>query len=548
MCDVAPDETLYTDYKDEKRSQATNIKLKSTTERIQMWIVAHKYYHRDKCFDYTKEDLVTSRHKEKNKNLIVKFHLTTGVILIQGSRFREWQANMFNVLKARVDELCVSNAAMGLWVEDDDVTDPKSIADADIAEDDYADSVDMADTENEGEGDMAPEQVQYHNVNHSNQHSQFDPIRKLEEAYIRMVDTNSENINVLKFELNEINSEVRKIPVKIYDHIKKDLQHNAKAIYDLTAKLAENESLKTQLHQLTIQLQNTGQEIWSLQQELSMIRAANCAGNRRSPTPLSGDMVIPRPPNPESREPARNPPVLQAGVGIRTPGTVTTTTPASSNSHPLDEGRQRRVTTHTVSRPVEARQVTSCPRPLPRHNDDRNDEASNSPLASRPPVISSPSAGNVPRGNGTMVPTPERQTSHPTPPKLTSNDALSLGETASAFASGRRNPTDAEAILIGDSTTKHIDKDKFMGYRSFQLHRSSTSISARNAIINIAPSNSIKFGVLHVGVNDVRDGSIPDETVENIERCLTDLKNKFPNAKVAFTEILYVGAENSLQT
>ena len=47
------------------------------------------------------------------------------------------------------------------------------------------------------------------------------------------------------------------------------------------------------------------------------------------------------------------------------------------------------------------------------------------------------------------------------------------------------------------------------------------------------------------GFNDVRDGSIPDETVGNIERCLTDLKNKFPNAKVAFTEIIYVGAENS---
>ena len=143
---------------------------------------------------------------------------------------------MFNVLKACVDELCISNAAGGLWVEDDDVTDPKSIADADITEGDYADSVDMADTENEDEGDMAPEQVQYHNVNHSSQHSQFDPIRKLEEAYIRTVDTNSENINVLKFELNEIKSEVRKIPVKIYDHIKKDLQHNAKAINDLTAR------------------------------------------------------------------------------------------------------------------------------------------------------------------------------------------------------------------------------------------------------------------------------------------------------------------------
>ena len=197
MCDVVPDETLYTDYKDETRSQATNIKLKSTTERIQMWIVAHKDYYRDKCFDYTKDDLVTLRHKEKNTNLIAKFHLTTGVILIQGSRFREWQENMFNVLKARVDELCVSNAAGSLWVEEDDVTYLKSIADADIAGDDYADSVDMADTENEGEGDMAPEQVQHHNVNHSNQHSQpnFTPLeswkKRILEWWIQIAKTST---------------------------------------------------------------------------------------------------------------------------------------------------------------------------------------------------------------------------------------------------------------------------------------------------------------------------------------------------------------------
>ena len=307
---------------------------------------------------------------------------------------------------------------------------------------------------------------------------------------------------------------MRKIPVKIYDHIKKDLQHNANAINDLTAKLVESESLKTQLHQLTIQLQNKGQEIWSLKQELSMIRAVNCAGNRRSPTRLSGDMVIPRPSNPESREPARNPPVLQAGVGIRTPGTVTTTTPASSNSHPPDKGRQRRDTNHTVSRPVEAHQMISCPRPTPRHKDDRNDETSNSPLA--PP------------------PTPERQTSHPTPPKMTSNDALSLGETASAFV-----------VEIPQTSRRYSSGTQ---QQNVQLHRSSTSISARNAINNIAPSDSIKFGVLHVGVNDVRNGSIPDETVGNIERCLTDLKDEYPNATVAFTDILYVGAEIRIQT
>ena len=163
-----------------------------------------------------------------------------------------------------------------------------------------------------------------------------------------------------------------------------------------------------------------------------MTWAANCAGNRRSPTPQSGDMVIPRPSNQESREPAWNPPVLQAGVGIRTPGTVTTTTtPASSNSH-------------------------------------------------LPALLCLPSSGGTRVDRGGLPPTlfPDQWKPARWHPVLALPPAIMMTPLAShppvmSFASGRRNPTDGEAILIGDSTTKHIDKDKFMGYRRVQLHRSS---------------------------------------------------------------------------
>ena len=66
--------------------------------------------------------------------------------------------------------------------------------------------------------------------------------------------------------------------------------------------------------------------------------------------------------------------------------------------------------------------------------------------------------------------------------------------------------TDAEAVLIGDSTTKYMDRDRFMGRHRSYLQRASTS---------------------------------------NIRHSLSNMHLKFPNAHIAFTEILYVVEECS---
>ena len=79
MTNVNPDETLYTDYKDEARTSITSIKFKTTDKRIRFWVAAHEEVFSDSNNYQFGQNLITLKHKDSsNRNLIVKFHLTTG--------------------------------------------------------------------------------------------------------------------------------------------------------------------------------------------------------------------------------------------------------------------------------------------------------------------------------------------------------------------------------------------------------------------------------------------------------------------------------------
>ena len=83
MDQVEANETIYTYNKDEQRSQVTNIKFKTTHDRIGKWIRAHRELFPDtECWD-DKNTCTTLKIKyHPNGNLIVKFHQPTGVVLI----------------------------------------------------------------------------------------------------------------------------------------------------------------------------------------------------------------------------------------------------------------------------------------------------------------------------------------------------------------------------------------------------------------------------------------------------------------------------------
>ena len=79
MDQVNADEKLYTDCKDDKITQVTNLKFKTNADRMSAWVTAHKGLFPDPdCRDY-KTKFTTLRVKESaSSSLTVKFYVTTG--------------------------------------------------------------------------------------------------------------------------------------------------------------------------------------------------------------------------------------------------------------------------------------------------------------------------------------------------------------------------------------------------------------------------------------------------------------------------------------
>ena len=99
----------------------------------------------------------------------------------------------------------------------------------------------------------------------------------------------------------------------------------------------------------------------------------------------------------------------------------------------------------------------------------------------------------------------------------------------------------AETVLIGDSTIKHVDGKRYMGRTPSFIQRASTASIALDVLETWTPNSNVKFAVLHVGVNDVRDGLSACDISENVKSCMNQMHTIFPNACIAFSEILYIG-------
>ena len=235
----------------------------------------------------------------------------------------------------------------------------------------------------------------------------------------------------------------------------------------------------------------------------------------------------------------------QVATTSPTPGTTRITHPQQAPSSPLQPGPGSVAHDATLNRaattsPVQGATRTDRPQhavssPLPRHTPAIQPVVSPLTISHNAPPIPPIPAGSLP----VTLPQPvARETSRP------DSNPTNAGEITIPEAQTTRI-MDAEAVLIGDSTTKYVDRDRFMGRHRSYLQRASTSTTSKRLTSEWPIVENAKYAVLHVGVNDVRDG-VANEIIENnIRHSLSNMHLKFPNAHIAFTEILYVGEECS---
>ena len=68
MTTVEPDEELYTDYRDNDKNVATNLKFKTTDSRMRLWIRAHKeIFNNDSCWS-SDNGVTTLRFTDNEEN------------------------------------------------------------------------------------------------------------------------------------------------------------------------------------------------------------------------------------------------------------------------------------------------------------------------------------------------------------------------------------------------------------------------------------------------------------------------------------------------
>ena len=100
----------------------------------------------------------------------------------------------------------------------------------------------------------------------------------------------------------------------------------------------------------------------------------------------------------------------------------------------------------------------------------------------------------------------------------------------------------AESVIVCDSTPQHIDVNLFMGRLKCFSQRASTTESALKQLQSWEKSDRVQYAILHDGINDVRASMDRSIIISNLKNCLLLMHEKFPNACVAYSEMLYVWA------
>ena len=96
-----------------------------------------------------------------------------------------------------------------------------------------------------------------------------DMVHKLENVYIHMCDTMSENMYNVKSEMDDIKHEIRKLPMKIHDVIKKENKAIIESMSNIRVAICEWDKYKQAIQNFTTQLQHQQQEMWKMQRSIA---------------------------------------------------------------------------------------------------------------------------------------------------------------------------------------------------------------------------------------------------------------------------------------
>ena len=585
MDDVEADERLYTDHEDEQMTKPCSMKFKTTTSRLPLWIQVHQDIYGSAEWDDL-EHIATMRVSNPLGILVVKFHKTTNCVLVQGSQLHSWCDTQFGKLKRMVEqhdqqpEHRQTNTRE--YVDGEEDTDPAHSqsdsqsahdsvrVDDDGSEDDYDDVQETPENHVEHENmqvlvndtTTADTQMVSNNSDRStsnlvgsinvenqtagNVNDQLDSpatlLKTAQDSYITLCDRNNIVIEECKSEILSLRTDLNKIPNKILNSLKSYLNDHFDSRTELGRVKGELEAHKVRVKELVTEVTQQNNEIWGLKHELTTFKSPSSFHRTPQATPIQLSQQNSHPGVLTGLPPAS---VTPASVTSVTPTSVTSVTSALSQNAggaSYDQG------------PPPASNVVQMHHA--RLSNDRAITQGGGAIAAAVSASATPQQ-QQPATHGNLL---QRNVDVADVRKIagvlfdsTASDSDGLSsedepdaDYEQARKQRRRNEIRhaAESLLIGDSTTKHVNIKRYMGSTQSFVQRASTSRSALDILQDWKPNTSAKLAVLHVGVNDIRDGVVVSDIVKILQACLHKMHQVFPNARIAYSEALFIGREN----
>ena len=608
--DDLPEKPVY-DYADVEKTKTCGLKFKTRPHRLLLWANAHKREYPTAKWERQTVDTVTMRTGNHNKefgSLVVKFHTTTNVILVQGKAHENWLSN-FSVLldivshwELHPEELpCVPDPAQdnGLLslsfitpclggirpIMDNTLSSCSDIAgDIDLEQDsDGESSVEFsdsqvsqkdplnADTKGESFSGQSMNEVSDNKtitptaVAHSKSHVNTSVVAcdddLIQNNYIRVVDDSNRAIQALSTSLDQMKTDVDKIPSKIFalltpsfELLKNEHQNNRDLIDN---QILENRRLAEENVQISLRLneeknlhRQTRQKLAQLQIDFDKFKREN--DKRLPPSPFRVPLVHGHPPGfPSGGPPLRS--ALNASFTTSTPrrpeseATKASQTFCAQPSAPVFNGAQPsdQITNGAQSNQNLASSPTksSASKEATIQTDAATAKTEAKHTSTQEPAATAPPAGENSEikdlsASSSDSSTDSSKTTTDEPDVHVSNQFTTQKGDRFAMYNIRSN---AEAVLLHDSTGKYVDGNKFMGSLKAYKQKASTAEKANDILKGWKVNTKCKYAVAHTGVNDVTDGTSAHRIIKFLKQLLDLMHEKHPNAVIAFSEILYIG-------
>lgn len=100
------------------------------------------------------------------------------------------------------------------------------------------------------------------------------------------------------------------------------------------------------------------------------------------------------------------------------------------------------------------------------------------------------------------------------------------------------SPIKPDVVLLIDSVGKNISPKLLFGRNQCFIRKMSTLSQLECNLNGWQTNTAVSKAIVHVGINDVRNGKPVPEIVRNIENSIKVLQQKLPNAKVAYSSLL----------